>query len=277
MTGRIFGFISNRPELGARLLRAHARALDVRVSADEAVGWGVGFYQVGELLLRRRPIDDRNIIAVATLAERVDTDILIGHVGRPAVGELRTENTQPFRYRQWLFAQLGSTQGYAQLRQGLLDATPEFLQRNRRGESDRELVFYATLATLHERDLLHAPLLSAEQLCTGLKAAAERLDQLSDRASLPRDDFDVLLTNGELLAVLHRSGTLASRRVAGRHEVEQILGDDLGSIARSQSTEKARCTVIAGPLAELPPSWQKLPQRSVLAWSRTEEPTVVAL
>jgi hypothetical protein len=154
---------------------------------------------------------------------------------------------------------------------------PEFLQRNRRGESDHELVFYAMLAVLHERDLLHAPLLSPEQLCTGLKAAAERLDQVSARAGLPQDSFDVLLTNGELLGILHRSGTLATRRVAGRHEVEQVLGDDLGSIARSQSAEKARCTVIAGPLANLPPGWQPLPPRSVLALSRTEEPTVVAL
>ncbi|HEX2881186.1 MAG TPA: hypothetical protein VHO25_16760, partial [Polyangiaceae bacterium] len=130
---------------------------------------------------------------------------------------------------------------------------------------------------LHERELLHAPLISAEQLCAGLKSAADHLDQMSDRAGLPRDAFDVLLTNGELLGVLHRSGTLASRRVAGRLEVEQVLGDDLGSIARSQSAEKTRCTVVAGPLAELPPNWQQLPQRSVIALSRTEEPTVVAL
>lgn len=277
MTGRILGFIGNRPELGARLLRAHASLLDVQVSAEEPVGWGIGFYQVGELLLRRRPIDDRNVIPVATLAEKVDTDIFIGHVGRPAVGELRTENTQPFRYRQWLFAQLGNTEGYAALRPVLLEGLPEFLQRNRRGESDRELVFYAVLAVLHEMDLLHAPLLSAAQLCAGLKGAASRLDQLSDRAGVRQDRFDVLLTNGDLLGVLHRSGTLASRVVAGRREVEEILGDDLGSIARSQSAEKARCTVVAGPLSELPANWQILPARSVLALSRTEEPTVVAL
>jgi glutamine amidotransferase len=277
MTGRILGFISNRPELGARVLRTNAHALDVQVNADEPVGWGVGFYHGGELLLRRRPIDDRGVIPVASLAEKVDTDVLIGHVGRPSVGELRTENTQPFRYRQWLFAQLGTTEGYPQLRQALLAGLPEFLQRNRRGESDREAVFYTMLAVLHDLDLLHVPLVSAEQLCRGLKAAADRLDQLSDGANVPRDRFDVLLTNGELLGVLHRSGTLVSRVVQGRHEVEQILGDDLGSIARSQSAEKARCTVVAGPLVDVPQSWQRLPERSVLALSRTEEPTVVAL
>lgn len=277
MTGRILGFISNRPELGARLLRANADALDVRVSADEPVGWGVGFYHGGELLLRRRPIDDRNVIPVASLAEKVDTDVLIGHVGRPTVGELRTENTQPFRYRQWLFAQLGTTEGYPELSQALLAKLPEFLQRNRRGESDRESVFYAILTVLHELELLHAPLVSAEQLCRGLVAATARLDQLTDSASLPRDHFDVLLTNGELLGVLHRSGTLASRVVKGRHEVEEILGDDLGSIARSQSAEKARCTVVAGPVSDLPTTWQRLPERSVLALSRTEEPVVVAI
>jgi glutamine amidotransferase len=277
MTGRILGFIGNRPELGARVLRAHAAHLDVQVSADEPVGWGVGFYQAGELLLRRRPIDDRNIIPVATLAEKVDTDVFVGHVGRPSVGELRTENTQPFRYRQWLFAQLGTTEGYAQLRPGLTADLPEFLQRSRRGESDREIVFYAILAVLHGMELLHAPLVSADQLCAGLKSAAAHLDRINERAGVAAGRFDVLLTNGELLGVLHRSGTLASRIVAGRREVEQVLGDDLGSIARSQSAEKARCSVVAGPLSTLPQGWQALPQRSALALSRTDEPVVLAL
>ena len=58
--------------------------------------------------MRRRPIDDRDEIDVAKLAGDVRADVLIGHVRTATVGTLRTENTHPFRYRQWLFAQTGT-------------------------------------------------------------------------------------------------------------------------------------------------------------------------
>ena len=37
---------------------------------------------------------------------------MIGHVRAATVGNLRTENTHPFRYRQWLFAHTGTVDGY---------------------------------------------------------------------------------------------------------------------------------------------------------------------
>ena len=102
---RMFGFIGNRADLGARILELSAPVLRVRRDPNVPLGWGIGFYQSGEVLLRRRPIDERELIDVAEVAESVRTDVMIGHVRRATVGALRTENTHPFRYRSWLFAQ----------------------------------------------------------------------------------------------------------------------------------------------------------------------------
>src|SRR5215469_1828946 len=102
---RLFGMIGNRPDLAGRILSAESDVLRARaLAAPSPLGWGVGFYQGGEVLMRRRPIDDRPEIDVAKLAADVRADVLIGHVRSATVGALRTENTHPFRYREWLFA-----------------------------------------------------------------------------------------------------------------------------------------------------------------------------
>ncbi|HTM43800.1 MAG TPA: class II glutamine amidotransferase [Polyangiaceae bacterium] len=275
MTGRIVGFISNRPELGAQVLRSYASDLDV--TADEPVGWGVGFYQSGELLLRRRPVDDRRVIPVAALAEDMGTGLLMGHVGRPQNAELRTENTQPFRYRQWLFAQAGCIEGFAQARPEIADTLPDFLRRNLRGQSDGEVLFYALLAELHAKDQLHISAISEEQLRAGLRRFADGLAAMLAQHQLPNAPIDLFLTDGESWGVLHQSGTLAQRVVAGRHEVETFLGDELGASSRATSADKARCVVIASALQDPPADWQRLPHPAVISLSRVGEPTVETL
>src|SRR5262245_41710136 len=146
--GRVFGFIGNRPELGSRVLRKYSEQLTVNASVEEPVGWGIGFYQSGEVLLRRRPLDERSVIPIDSIVEKVQTDVLVGQVRQPTVGGLRTENTHPFRYRQWLFAHAGTIADFDAIKDRLLEPQPEFLRRNRRGDTDSELLFYLFLSLL---------------------------------------------------------------------------------------------------------------------------------
>src|SRR5579883_1618613 len=132
---RLFGIIGNRPDLAARVLASEAEALRAR-SKGAPLGWGLGFYQGGEVLMRRRPIDDRAEIDVAKLAADVRADLVVGHVRTATVGALRTENTHPFRYRQWLFAQTGTVAQFDQVRERMLGSVPEFLRAGIRGETD---------------------------------------------------------------------------------------------------------------------------------------------
>ena len=164
---RMFGFIGNRADLGARVLALHADVLKVPVSPGGPMGWGMGFYQAGEVLLRRRPIDEREVIDLTPVVEGMRTDVLIGHVRRPTVGSLRTENTHPFRYRQWLFAQTGTIGGFAALRERLLESQPEFLRRNVRGDTDSELFFYLFLSFIHDAGHLADALVAPDQMRCG--------------------------------------------------------------------------------------------------------------
>lgn len=99
---RLFGLIGNRADLAGRVLALEADPLRVKAqrgaSGKDAgkdlgpLGWGVGFYQSGEVLMRRRPIDDRAEIDVAKNCADVRADVMIGHVRMATVGALRTEN-----------------------------------------------------------------------------------------------------------------------------------------------------------------------------------------
>src|SRR5262249_34998651 len=147
--------------------------------AGEPLGWGIGFYQAGEVLLRRRPIDDREEIDLVEAAGDVRADVMIGHVRRASVGALRTENTHPFRYRMWMFAQTGTIGGFERLRERLLASQPEFLRRNVRGETDSELFFYLFLSFLHDAGHLSDAHVESEHVVAALRASIALVDRLS--------------------------------------------------------------------------------------------------
>ena len=135
---RLFAFLANRPDLVAAGARREASVLTETATraVSGPLGWGVGFYQGGEVLLRRRPVDDREVVDVSFAVAEARTDTLIGHIRRASVGALTTENAHPFRYRQWLFAHTGTVAGIGAMRERLVDSIPQFLRRNVRGETD---------------------------------------------------------------------------------------------------------------------------------------------
>src|SRR5580692_11709033 len=171
---RLFGIIGNRPDLTARVLAFESEALRAR-SKGEPLGWGLGFYQGGEVLIRRRPLDERPELDIASLAADVRADLLIGHVRHATVGALRTENTHPFRYRQWLFAQTGTVPAFERVRDRLVESVPEFLRGGIRGETD------------------------ADGMTAELGAEAGELN--------------IMISNGELVVAVHRSPATMRMRV----------------------------------------------------------------
>src|SRR5438309_1031527 len=103
---RLLAYIGNDPERVQCVLHP-GRKLLVADGAG-ADGWGVGFYQGGEVLLRRRPKPASGPVDFYDVAAELRTDVLIGHVRRATVGAAKNENTHPFRFRSWLFAHHGT-------------------------------------------------------------------------------------------------------------------------------------------------------------------------
>ena len=272
---RMFGFIGNRADLGARVLALHADVLKVPVAASTGpMGWGMGFYQAGEVLLRRRPIDERDVIDLTPVVEGIRTDVLIGHVRRPTVGGLRTENTHPFRYRQWLFAQTGTIGGFANLRDRLLESQPEFLRRNVRGDTDSELFFYLFLSFLHDAGHLADAQVAPEHMRAALRASISLVDRLSAEEGHPRNTGDLVVTNGEFLVGLHRGEEqMAYRVLSGRHDVAGLLGDDGMQQARIPNVDTTHFSIVASGLERIPVAWRTIAERTFVTMTRADDPS----
>lgn len=273
----MFGFIGNRPDLGARVLQSSAELLRVRRDPGDPLGWGLGFYQAGEILLRRRPIDDRLEIDLTEAAEDIRTDVLIGHVRHASVGALRTENTHPFRYRSWVFAQTGTISGFERLRERLLASQPEFLRRNVRGETDSECFFYLFLSFLHDAGHLVDDHAEPVHVAAALRASIALVDRLSAEEGHGPNGGNILVTNGEHMLAVHRDSQMSLRVLRGKFDVEHLLGEDATRRARIPSIESSHFTIIASELNAIPAGWTAIKGRSIVTLRRTADPQVEPL
>lgn len=270
---RLFGFIGNRADLGARVLELEREPLKVK-TRGVPLGWGVGFYQAGEVLLRRRPIDDRAELDAATMASDVRSDVLVGHVRHASVGALRTENTHPFRYRQWLFAQTGTVNAFAELHERLRESLPEFLRRDVRGETDSELVFHLFLSFLH--DAGHLGEVDQEPSATraALRSTLALVDRLSAEEGQEPSRLNILVTDGEHMVGVHRNGTMAFRIFEGRADLERVLGEDARWRIRLPDTASCHFTLLASDFDKPPRNWAIVPEGSLVTLTRTAAPLV---
>src|SRR5579859_2421715 len=209
---RLFGLIGNRPDLAARAMAFEGEALRAR-SKGPPLGWGLGFYQGGEVLMRRRPIDERPEIDVASLAADVRADLLIGHVRHATVGVLRTENTHPFRYRQWLFAQAGTVSEFDQVRDRLVASVPEFLRGGIRGDTDAEVFFHVFLSFLHDAGRLSDGLVEPAMVREALRSSLAVVDGVTAEVGTDAAKLNLMVSDGDKLVAVHRSDAAMCLRV----------------------------------------------------------------
>jgi len=274
---RLFGLIGNRPDLAGRVLGLESEALCARTRGS-ALGWGLGFYQGGEVLMRRRPIDDREEIQLDKLAADVRADVLIGHVRSATVGALRTENTHPFRYRQWLFAQTGTLGQFDTIRERLLASVPEFLRGNVRGETDSEIFFHVFLSFLHDAGRLDNGSVTAEAVKDALRSSLAVVDGMEAEVGEGAEKTNLLVSNGDLIAGVHRNVKMSYRVYSGKNDADMILGDDPALRRRVPDQSHMHFTLLASDFDEdLPARWKPIPMNAVVTMTRSDAPTIEAL
>lgn len=278
---RLMALVGNRADLSPHVVLAEREALRAR-GRGAPLGWGLGFYQGDEVLIRRRPSDDGADIDLAAQAAQVRADLVVGHVREATLGGLRTENTPPFRFRQWLFAQTGTLPAFATVRERLLEAIPPFLRAQVQGETDAEVFFYLLLSFLHDRGALEkggSPTLVRDALVETLAI----VDGVAAEVGASRARLNCLVATGAYVVALSGGAPMAYRVFAGRADVEALLGDD-STLRRSAELESARFVLLASdfddewslaassPVAE--PRWKSAPERAILTLSRGEEPEI---
>lgn len=276
---RLVGFIGNRPDLGTRVLELEAKHLAVHRKPGVIPGWGVGFYQGGEFLLKRRPIDDRPELDFREITRGVRADIVVAHVRVGTIGVARNENTHPFRYRQWLFAQTGTINAFATLRGRLTDSLPQFLLRDVRGETDAELLFHLFLSFLHDAGQLDRPHVPASTARASMRSSLALVDRLCAEEGHEPTALNLLVASPDYVMAAHGNSRMATRVLHGAQDLERILGD--GGLGRMRLPDFAACrlSVIASDFEndEVPPGWTAVPDRAIVTLTRTDDPHIESI
>jgi len=214
---KFFACMCNQPQ---RLSAALEPVRSVLTAQPPISRWGLGYIQGGDVLLVRTPKASSTPIDLASPLAEIRTDCAIGQAIRDS-GEAPsgTDNTPPFRFRRWLFAQTPTK--LEAIAPGLLQHVPEYLRRNIRGRTSAELVFHVFLAMLHDEGNIDDPNLSTagqrRALAATIKVVANELEKVGRATDTPVDTAmalgNIALTNGRSMILAHLSEPLRVRRL----------------------------------------------------------------
>ncbi|NUN15778.1 MAG: class II glutamine amidotransferase [Myxococcales bacterium] len=196
----LFAIVTNDTRLFA-LTQQLAEPMFRSVEALKVGSLGLGYHSGGHILLQKRPI--RAEFSCREVLKDIRTNRLICHIQDQPTGPFNSDNTQPFRYKDWLFAMSGTLGGGGLIRDRALAIIPDYLRRNINGDLPPELVFHLFLTYLY----IEAPLSSMQNDPEKLRRALSRTLQILPDLAEERGQigFSVLLSNGEyLLGGAHR-------------------------------------------------------------------------
>ncbi len=252
MSRRLWGVFASQPNLLRSAMAPERLALQLAEGDLKAIGWGLGFFQDGEPLVRKCPFEEPPQTDLLEVAGEITSDVLVGHVRAPTVGSLRAENTHPFRFRQWLFAHSGTIERFAEVKGKMLDSMPAFLQRSLGGETDSECFFHLALAFLHDWGQLTNP--KIETVGEALTKALFMVDELESKVGLEEPSaYNAVMTNGYMMLVLHRN-----RGKMGYLTYEAPIKAEV----------RPRAVLVACDQTRVGSRWIDLPDRSILTVKR---------
>jgi predicted glutamine amidotransferase len=265
---RLFAIIGNRSDFTRRVLAGAVE--DARVTAGERpLGWGIGMHDGGEVLLKRRPVDERSSLEVRTLVSDARAEILLGQVRRPEVGANCTENTQPFRYRQWLYAQTGTLAAAESVRGELFANLPEFLKAAITGQTDGELFFATALSFLRDQSVLEFGA-SPTAIGDALRSTSRLCASLSEQSGAAPSPMNHVVADPErVVAWVERPGAYV-RAFTEARDFEETLDEVDELKRRAVDFTRLKFFVFASDFDEPPThhAWKPVPAGSAVTLTR---------
>ncbi len=261
--GRLIGYMANRADRLRDALHQEREVIAPPATLEPA-GWGIGFYQGGEVLHKKRPLLDGHDIDWSEVAANVRSDCAVVHIRQATVGDFRAENTHPFRMRSWLFAHNGTIERFAAQRERLLESMPDFLRRNIRGDTDSEHLFHAILSFLHDAGQLDNPDVDERPVVHAIRSAVKLVDRLSAEVGAPPGTLNLILTNGRRMYALRRGAPMVWVERQGLHDP---LEERHGNV-------ELRYLLVVSNGAAVPPGYRPVDDASLLVIDRNLDVSV---
>ncbi|HEY5945682.1 MAG TPA: hypothetical protein VIV40_09335 [Kofleriaceae bacterium] len=205
---KLFACMCNQPQ---RLSAALAPVRAVLSAQPPVTRWGLAYSQGGDVLLVRTPKSSLKPVDLAGPLAEIPTDCAIGQ----AVNDDRyagTDNTPPFRFRRWMFAQAGNPDLDA-VAPRLIEHVPEYLRRNLRGRTPGELVFHVFLAMLHDEGSVDDANLSVQATRRALAATLKLVAAEQAKTGNVVPLGNIAVSNGRSMVVTRLAQPLRLRRL----------------------------------------------------------------
>jgi glutamine amidotransferase len=195
------------------LLRCQLKRLDASVLLQEddrlPDAYGFGHYSGGSVLLGKRPSGVTAALSLPEIVGKVDSEALIAHARRATIGQAKDENTQPFRFRRWLFAHDGTIESFDHVKPKLVSGLPDFLRRNVMGDTDSEHAFMWFLKLLRDDGRIDDLELDAPTAGRALARTVKQIEAWCRDAGAQRASrLCFVATNGRIMVATRRAGPL---------------------------------------------------------------------
>lgn len=207
---KLFAVMCNQPErlrLALAPVRSHLHV------AGPVTRWGMAYDHGGDVLLIRTPKPGQNVDLASPL-ESLSTDCVIAQAVRDERSPV-PDNTPPFRFRRWMFAQLGNFDVSA-VWSKTSARIPEFLRRNLRSKEPGDLAFHLFLTALHEvgpSGALDDPNLPPQVARKALALSSRQLEADLQAVGAAVQLGSTVVSNGRSMLALRRAGALRMRRL----------------------------------------------------------------
>jgi glutamine amidotransferase len=276
--GALVAVLQNDPNL-MRCQVARLGSLVSLVEADRLPdAYGFGYYTTGDVLLGKRPTGAPAPLTVAQLVGEVDTDVLVAHARYATIGNHKDENTQPFRFRRWLFAHDGGIDGFAKVKPRLLETLPDFLRRNVEGETDTEHAFMLFLKFLRDDGQLDDLDLESGAAGEALSRTVRQIDAWCREVGAQRSTLNFVATNGRIMAATRRGRPLSYALLEGivPCALHGIASGSPETDARVRPHRQVKAVCFASRLVQ-PNGFLEVPESSAVAVSRDLRVSVKAI
>lgn len=208
---KLFACMCNQPQ---RLSAALAPVRPVLVAEPPISRWGLAYSHGGDVLLVRTPKASEKPVDLAAPLLEIPTDCAIAQAVRASDSPGGTDNTPPFRFRRWMFAQSGSA-GLDAAMPRLIEHVPEYLRRNLKGKTSGELLFHLFLAMLHDEGVVDEanlqPQATRRALAATIKLAAAEQERTAGSATVAMGNIAV--SNGRSMVVARLGEPLRLRKL----------------------------------------------------------------
>lgn len=265
------------------LLRCQLKRLEAHVSLEDGDrlpdAYGFGHYTGGSVLLGKRPTGAPTALSLPELVGKVDSEALLVHARRATVGKAKDENTQPFRFRRWLFAHDGTIEGFERVRPKLLAALPDFLRRNLMGDTDSEHAFLWFLKQLKDEGRIDDLDIDAQSVGRALGRTVRQIEAWCREIGEQRPSrLTFVATNGRVMAATRRGGPLHYALLEGivPCKLDEIDLSTPESDPRVRPHRLAKAVAFATRLAQ-PSGFIEVPEGSVVSVSRSLQVAVAPI